>query len=112
LPIGETVSCARPMPPILPVSVGPFERALTLDPRSVEAQGSLAAILAGRVLDAITDTATADIERVERVSAEALAASPRSPLAHYAKGHVLRSQCRPENPFPNMRRCSRSIATG
>jgi adenylate cyclase len=72
-------------------AVGLFERALTLDPRSVEAQGLLAGILAGRVIDGITDTATADIERAERLSAEALAASPRSPLAHYAKGQVLRA---------------------
>jgi adenylate cyclase len=71
-----------------------FERALALDPRSVEAQSRLASVLAGRLLNSMTDTAAADIERAKELSEQALAASPRSPLAHYAKGQVLRAQRR------------------
>jgi TolB-like protein/class 3 adenylate cyclase len=71
-----------------------FERALALDPRSVEAQSQLAAALAGRVLDQMTDTSAVDIARSERLVGQVLAASPRSSLAHFAKGHVLRAQNR------------------
>src|SRR5215831_10684855 len=42
-----------------------FERALAIDPRSVEAMSRLAQALAGRVLDNVTDTAEADIARAE-----------------------------------------------
>jgi adenylate cyclase len=76
-------------------AIGLFERALTLDPQSVEAQSRLATALAARVLDNMTDRAAADILRAERLAGQALAASPRNPLAHYAKGQVLRAQGRP-----------------
>jgi adenylate cyclase len=69
-----------------------FERALALDPRSVAAQTSLAGILAGRALDGMADSPAADIARAEGLANEALALSPRSPVAHYAKGQVLRAQ--------------------
>src|SRR5580692_10802533 len=65
-----------------------FERALTFDPQSVAAQCYLATALAARILDLVTDTEAADIERAETLVRQALAASPRSPLAHYAKGQV------------------------
>ena len=77
-----------------------FERALALDPQSVEAQSRLATALAARVLDNMTDMAAADILRAERLTEQALAASPRSPLAHYAKGQVLRAQGRPRDAIP------------
>ena len=73
-----------------------FERALALDPRSVEAQSRLANTLAAGVLDQMADSASADIARAEGLVAQALAASPRYPLAHFAKGQVLRAQGRPE----------------
>jgi tetratricopeptide (TPR) repeat protein len=71
-----------------------FERALVLDPRSVEAQGFLASALMDRVLDEMADSAAADIGRAEALVEQALATSPRSPRAHYAKGQVLRAQRR------------------
>jgi adenylate cyclase len=40
-----------------------FERALALDPRSIEVQVRLATTLVGRVLDGVADTAEADIAR-------------------------------------------------
>jgi TolB-like protein len=73
-------------------AIGLFERALALDPRSVEAQSRLAGTLAGRALDGLADTAAADISRAEGLAGQALAASPRSPYVHYAKGQVLRAQ--------------------
>jgi len=72
-----------------------FERALALDPRLVEAQSWLAVALVGRVIDNVSDAALADIARAEGSVGQAMAASPRSPLAHFAKGQVLRAQRRP-----------------
>jgi adenylate cyclase len=77
-----------------------FERALALDPGSVEAQSLLAGALAGRVLDQMTDTAAADIARAEELAGRALVASPRSPLAHLAKGQVFRAQGRYQEAIP------------
>jgi adenylate cyclase len=77
-----------------------FERALALDPRSVEAQSRLASALAGRVLDYMSNSAAADIARAEELAGQALAASPRSPLAHFARGQVLRAQRRSEEAIP------------
>jgi TolB-like protein/DNA-binding winged helix-turn-helix (wHTH) protein len=71
-----------------------YERALALDPDSVEAKSWLATALAVRVFDVMADSPAADITRAEALAGEALAASPRSPLAHFAKGMVLRAQGR------------------
>ena len=94
-----------------------FERALALDPRSVEAQSRLASALAGRVLDHMTDSAAADIERAEGLIGQALAASPRSAFAHFAKGQVLRAQSRSEEAILEYetvlafnRNCGRRVA--
>jgi adenylate cyclase len=75
-------------------AVGMFEHALALDPRSVEAQSLLASALATRMLDGVTDSEAADLARAEGLVNQALAASPRSPTAHMAKGDVLRARGR------------------
>ena len=77
-----------------------FERALALDPQSVEAQSWLARTLAGRVINQMTDTTAADIARAQRLVGQALAASPRSATVHFAKGEVLRAQNRYEEAIP------------
>jgi len=77
-----------------------YERALSLDPQSVEAQSRLANALMDRVLDDMSDTVAADVVRAEGLAGQALAASPRSPLAHFAKGQVLRAQRRFEEAIP------------
>ena len=77
-----------------------FERALALDPGSVEAQSLLAGLLAGRAMEGMTTSQTADIERAKQLARQALAASPRSPLAHYARGQVLRAQDRRKEAVP------------
>jgi adenylate cyclase len=81
-------------------SIGLFERALALDPQSVAAQSHLAIQLTARVMDNMTDMAAADIARAEVLVGQALAALPRSPLAHFAKGQVLRAQGRFEEAIP------------
>jgi adenylate cyclase len=77
-----------------------FERALAVDPRSVEAQSLLATVLANRVLDYMSDSTAADIERSDRLIGQALAASPRSPLAHWAKGQLLTARYRYDEAVP------------
>ena len=81
-------------------AIGLFERALALDPRSVEAQSRLGSALAGRVIDNMIDTAVADISRAADLVAQALAASPHSAFAHHAKGNVLRAQRRFAEAIP------------
>jgi TolB-like protein/DNA-binding winged helix-turn-helix (wHTH) protein/Flp pilus assembly protein TadD len=77
-----------------------YERALTLDPGSVEAKSWLATALVTRMFDALADSPAADVARAEELAGQALAASPRSPLAHFAKGMVLRAQGRDEEAIP------------
>jgi adenylate cyclase len=77
-----------------------LERALALEPRSVEAQSFLASALTARVLGIMTDSAAADLKRAEDLARQALAASPRSPLAHMATGQVLRAQRRFAEAIP------------
>jgi len=81
-------------------AIGLLERALALDPRSVEVQSLVALTLAGRVLSGLTDTAAGDITRAEGLAGQALAASPSSPLAHFARGQVLRAQRRYADAIP------------
>jgi adenylate cyclase len=75
-------------------AVALFERALALDQESVAAQSWLAIALTARVLDSMAGTAAADIARAEELAERALAASPRSSPARFAKGQVLRAQDR------------------
>src|SRR5271165_2618681 len=56
----------------------------------------LAIGFAARVLDEMADTAALDIARADGLVRQALTTSPHSPLAHYAKGTVLRAQRRNE----------------
>jgi TolB-like protein/class 3 adenylate cyclase/Flp pilus assembly protein TadD len=81
-------------------AIGLFERALALDHQSSEAQIQLARTLAARVLNSMTDTAGADLARVEGLIGEVLAASPRSALAHFVKGNLLRARRRYAEAIP------------
>jgi TolB-like protein/DNA-binding winged helix-turn-helix (wHTH) protein len=80
--------------------IGWFERALALDPGSVEAQAWLASALFGRASDLHSDTPAADLDRAERLIGQVLAAAPRHPLAHYVKGQLLRNSRRCEEAIP------------
>jgi TolB-like protein/cytochrome c-type biogenesis protein CcmH/NrfG len=77
-------------------AIDQYERALVLDPGSVEAQSLLAGTLGNRLVEKKTDTAAADLVRAEGLIERALATSPLDPLAHFAKGLLLRFQSRPE----------------
>lgn len=97
---GRAAAANPPNPDKYAKSIGYFERALALDPRSVEAQSLLAIALTARVLDQMTDSATTDIARAEKLAGQSLAASPRCALAHFAKGQVLRVQRRYKDAIP------------
>ena len=77
-----------------------YERALELDPGSVAAKGWLAIALVSRMFDAMADSPAADVARAEDLARQAVAAAPRSPLAHFAKGMVLRAQGRDAEAIP------------
>ena len=69
-----------------------FERALAIDPHSVEAQSLLASAIISRVVDGMSTSAAADIARAEGLVGQALATSPNSALAHYVRADVLRAK--------------------
>jgi tetratricopeptide (TPR) repeat protein len=81
-------------------AIGLYERALALDPRSVEAQSLLASARTSRVLEDMTNSPAADLERAESLANQALAAFPRSPLTHNARGQVLRAQRQYKEAIP------------
>jgi adenylate cyclase len=93
---GRAARLRPPSPENRAEAIGLLERALALDQQSVAAQSWLAIMLTSRVLDLMTATAAADIVRAEALAERALAASPRSALAHFAKGQVFRAQHRNE----------------
>ena len=84
-------------------AIAMFERALELDPQSVTAESWLARTLATRSTDQLSDSPAADIARGEGLVGTALAASPRSALARYARATVLRAQDRFEEAIPRLR---------
>jgi adenylate cyclase len=77
-----------------------FEKALALDPHSVDAAAWLAVSLTVRVTDELSDSPDADLQRAEQLAAQVLAAAPNSALAHYAKAQVLRAQSRCKEAIP------------
>jgi adenylate cyclase len=77
-----------------------FERALALDPSSVDAKSYLALTLVNRVLDNMTHSSGTDIARAEGLIGQVLAASPHSTLAHFVKGQLLRTQRRSAEAIP------------
>jgi adenylate cyclase len=81
-----------------------FETALALDPKSPDAAAWLAATLAFRVTDELSDFPNEDLHRAEKLAAQALAASPNSALAHYVKGQVLFAQSRCGEAIPEYER--------
>jgi len=94
---GRAADAKPPTPESKTEAVGLFEHALAVEPGSIDAQGRLAAGLAGRVLDGMSDSPAEDIKRAEALLAPALAASPGNPFLHYVKGQLLRAVA--QGPF-------------
>jgi adenylate cyclase len=78
-------------------ALGLFERALALDPRAIEAQIWLAHILVNHVFEFVSDAPDVDLRRAEELIADALILSPKSALAHFVKGQILRAESRFED---------------
>src|SRR5215472_9895439 len=97
---GRAASQKPPTPDSYAEAIGFFERALSLDPQSAEAQSRLAGKLATRVLNGMSTSPAADIARAETLAGQALATAPRSMFAHYIKAQVLRAQQRCEEAIP------------
>jgi len=81
-------------PEVYAEAIDLFEHALALDPQSYQAQTWVAASLASRVLDRMTDSPAADIAYAEGLIDQVLARSPRYARAHFVKGQLLRAQHR------------------
>jgi TolB-like protein/Tfp pilus assembly protein PilF len=81
-----------------------FETAVTLDPKSADAEAWLATALTVRVIDELSDFPDVDLRRAEGLAAQALATSPNSAPAHYAKGQVLMAQSRCKEAIPEFER--------
>jgi len=77
-----------------------FERALTLEPHSVEAQSWVALMLVIRAGNGYSESPASDLQRAEELVGRALTASPRDWLARYAKGTLLKWQGRCEDAIP------------
>jgi adenylate cyclase len=81
-------------------AVRDFETSIALDPHVADAQAWLAIVLAVRVLDELSDFPSVDLRRAGELADQALAATPNSPLAHAAKGQVLRAEGRCAEAIP------------
>jgi adenylate cyclase len=97
---GRAAMMKPPSPARYPDAIRLFERAVELDPHSVEAQSRLAINLMARAVGGMSDSPAPDIARAETLADKALAAAPRNPLAHQAKAQVLRAQHRCEQAIP------------
>ena len=81
-----------------------FETALGLDPQSAEAAAWLSVALTVRVTDELSSDPETDLQRAERLAAQALETAPNSAMAHYSKGQVLRAQSRCREAIPEFER--------
>ena len=77
-----------------------FERALTVNPASIEARAMLALGLAARVFEQVSDSAASDIARAEELIDEVVMVSPRHPRVNFVKGQVLRARHQYERAIP------------
>jgi TolB-like protein/Tfp pilus assembly protein PilF len=71
-----------------------FERALEIDPRSIDARIGLASILSGKLADGWTSSRQQDTARAEQLLAEAFARDANRPAAHFAMGVLRQMQNR------------------
>ncbi|MBV8524708.1 MAG: tetratricopeptide repeat protein, partial [Acetobacteraceae bacterium] len=97
---GRAVLFKPRTPDMFKEAINLFERALALDPESVEAQSLLTEALVARVTNGLTDSAAGDLARAETLVDQALAVSPRNAYARLVKGRVLRAQNRWEEAVP------------
>ena len=86
--------------PTRDAAVGYFERALTLDPGSIEAQVWLANALVSRVIDETAESPSADMVRADSLVEQALRAAPNHAMAHHTRGQILRVRRQCDEAIP------------
>jgi len=69
-----------------------FERALEIDPRSVDARIGIALVLAVRLIDGASSSVREDEERAEKLLREALGRDANSSMTHAAMGLLRRAE--------------------
>ncbi len=77
-----------------------YERALALDPHSVEVQLRLANHLISGVLDDMSVSPTGDVQRAKELLERLMPVAPRSALLHLVRAQLLRLQLRYEDAIP------------
>jgi adenylate cyclase len=85
-------------------AVNLFERALALDPQSVEAQSRLGVVLVTRVLEIMTDSAAADLARGGARSTKRWLRRPAMRMRISPKATCCAPRTDGRRPFPNTRR--------
>src|SRR5262249_18363730 len=75
-------------------AVREFERALEIDPSSIDARLGIARIVVGMVGDALSNDVQGDQARVEQLLGEVLERNPNRSLAHAVMGHQRKNQSR------------------
>jgi len=75
-------------------AVREFERALEIDPRSIDARLGIARIVVGMVGDGLSNDVQGDLARVEQLLGEVLERDPNRSLAHAVMGSLRRTQSR------------------
>ena len=75
-------------------AVREFERALEIDPGSIDAKLGIARIMVGIIGDGLSSDVQGDQARVEQLLGEVLERDPNRPLAHAVKGHQRKNQSR------------------
>jgi TolB-like protein len=93
-------------------AISMYERALALDPSSAEAQSLLASALAGRLLERMSASRAADIERAEEMARQALPHRPATHLRTTPEASFCGRKADMRKQFPNTRRRSRPITIG
>jgi len=75
-------------------AVREFERALEIDPGSIDAKLGIARIMVGIIGDGLSSDVQGGQARVEQLLGEVLERDPNRPLAHAVKGHQRKNQSR------------------
>ncbi len=71
-----------------------FERAVEIDPRSVDARIGIATVLLGKIASGWSSSQQQDLARAEQLLLEALERDPNRSMAHHGMGVVRRDQVR------------------
>jgi TolB-like protein len=93
-------------------AISMFERALALDPRSVEAHSFLATALMARLTDNLSDSAATDMHARKNWSSKPWRHRPATRWRITPKARCCAPRTDMSTPVPNTRRRSRSIAIG